>query len=162
LAEKYFSPEFEGGGATASLTPRLLRLWVSLQTCRLAHLSVGLSVCPWVYCGKMADWNRMLFGLESGVGGGMGVLDGSGDRQRGRGSFGGKSGASDGNQWRLCGVVILCHEEWRCDSSQITLGFLVSVRFGTAQSLTLTLCGGYLSKHFTACDSSLCGLVVAT
>ena len=26
------------------------------------------------------------------------------------------------NQWRLCGVVILCHEEWRCDSSQITLG----------------------------------------
>jgi len=30
----------------------------------------------------------MLFGMVSRVGRGMGVLDGGGDRQRGRGSFG--------------------------------------------------------------------------
>ena len=33
--------------------------------------------------------------------------------------------ASHCNQLRLCGVVILCHEGWRCGSSQITLGFLL-------------------------------------
>ena len=35
----------------------------------------------------MADWIRMPFGMVSGVGGGMGVLDGGGDRRR-RGCFG--------------------------------------------------------------------------
>jgi len=30
------------------------------------------------------------------------VLDGSGDRRRGRGSFGGKFGASHCNKWGLC------------------------------------------------------------
>ena len=42
----------------------------------LSHLSicVGLSVQK-VYCGKMADWIRMLFGMMSGVSRGMGVLD---------------------------------------------------------------------------------------
>ena len=35
----------------------------------------------------MADWIRMLFGMVSGVGRGMGVLDGGGNRQRGRGSL---------------------------------------------------------------------------
>jgi len=29
-----------------------------------------------MYCGKTADWIRMLFGLVSGVGRGTGVLDG--------------------------------------------------------------------------------------
>jgi len=41
--------------------------------------SVGLSVCQsvWkVYCGKTADWIWMPFGVMSGVGQGMGVLDG--------------------------------------------------------------------------------------
>jgi len=47
----------------------------------LFHLSVGqlvgLPVCVWkVYCGKMADWIRMLFGMVTGVGRGNGVLDG--------------------------------------------------------------------------------------
>ena len=55
----------------------------------------------------------------------MGVLDGSGDRRKGRNSFGGKCGVSHCNQWGLCGVVILCCEGWRRGSSQITLGFLV-------------------------------------
>jgi len=29
--------------------------------------------------------------------------------------------------WGLCGVVILCREGWRRGSSQIILGFLVSI-----------------------------------
>ena len=67
-----------------------------LRTCRLAHLCVcvcvSLSVClsvRKVYCGKMAERIRMPFQVVSGVGRGMGVLDGSGDRRRERGSFGG-------------------------------------------------------------------------
>jgi len=44
-----------------------------LLTCRLAHLSVCVcaSVClsVWkVYCGKMAEWIQMPFGMVSGVG----------------------------------------------------------------------------------------------
>jgi len=41
------------------------------------------------------------------------------------GQFGGKCVASHCNQWGLCGVVILCREEWRRGSFQITLGFLL-------------------------------------
>jgi len=45
-----------------------------LQTCHLAHLSICVYVC-WsvcrsvqkVYCGKMAEWIRMPFGMVSGV-----------------------------------------------------------------------------------------------
>jgi len=37
-------------------------------------LSVSLPDCK-VYCGKTAEWIRMPFGLLSGVGRGMGVLD---------------------------------------------------------------------------------------
>jgi len=59
------------------------------QTCRLSHLSVRLSVCRWMSCcGKTADWIWMPFGVVSGVGRGMGVFDGSGDRRTGRDSFG--------------------------------------------------------------------------
>jgi len=42
-----------------------------LRTCRLDHLSVYLSVRQCVrkvYCGKMADWIRMLFGMVSASG----------------------------------------------------------------------------------------------
>ena len=39
-------------------------------------------------CGKTADWIQMPFGMVSGIAQGMGVLDGGGDRRRGRGSFG--------------------------------------------------------------------------
>ena len=67
----------------------------------------------------MADWIWMPFGVVSGVSRGIGVLDGSGDRRRGRGSFGGKYGASHCNQWEY-----LCKGRRR-GSSQITLGFLV-------------------------------------
>ena len=56
-------------------------------TCRSVCLSVDLSDCK-VYCGKTAEWIRMPFEMASGVGRGMGVLDGGGDRRRGMDSFG--------------------------------------------------------------------------
>ena len=48
-------------------------------SCRLTHLSVCLSFClsVWkVYCGKTTDWIWMPFGMMSGVGQWMGILDG--------------------------------------------------------------------------------------
>ena len=60
---------------SASLSISIVRGTLMLRTCRLAHLSVGLSVRK-VYCGKTTNWIRMLFGMVSGVGQGMGVLDG--------------------------------------------------------------------------------------
>ena len=62
-----------------------------------AGLCVCLSVCLCarkMYCGKMADWIRMPFGVVSGVGLGMGVLYFGGARRRGRGSVGGEFAAS--------------------------------------------------------------------
>jgi len=61
-----------------------------------------------MYCGKMADWIRMLFGVVSEVGRRMGVLDGvpGGDRRRGRGSFGVEFLVSHCNQWGLCCIVV--------------------------------------------------------
>jgi len=53
----------------------------------------------------MADWIQMPFGVVRGVGRGMGVLDGGGDRRRGKGSFGGEFGASHCNQWGLCDAL---------------------------------------------------------
>jgi len=41
-----------------------------------------------VYCGKTAKWIRMPFGVVSGVGRGIGVLDGDGDRRRERAVLG--------------------------------------------------------------------------
>ena len=40
------------------------------------------------YCGKTADWIWMPFGVLSGIGRGVGVLDGGRDRRSGRGSLG--------------------------------------------------------------------------
>jgi len=51
----------------------------------------------------------MPFGVVSGVGPGMGVLDFGGDRRRGRGSLEGEFVASHCNQWGLCCVVV-----WKC------------------------------------------------
>jgi len=59
-------------------------------------LSVGLSVGK-VYCGKTADSIGMPFGVVSGVGRKMGVLDGGGDRRRESGSFEGEFGTSHCN-----------------------------------------------------------------
>jgi len=50
-----------------------------------------------VNCGKTADQIWMLFGVVSGVGLGMGVLDFGGDRRMGRGSFGVKTM----HKWRI-------------------------------------------------------------
>jgi len=47
----------------------------------------------------MADWIQIPFGVVSGVGREMVILDGGGDRLRGRGSFRGEFGASHCNQW---------------------------------------------------------------
>jgi len=47
----------------------------------------------------------MPFGVVSGVSRGISVLDWGEDRQRGRGSFGGKCGASHCNQWGLRCIV---------------------------------------------------------
>jgi len=88
------------------------RKWVLEQTCRLSHLSVcpsvGLSV-QWVNCGKMVYFIWMPFRMVSRVGRRMGVLDGV-EIVKGKAQFGGKCGASQCNQWRLCGIVILCHK----------------------------------------------------
>jgi len=46
----------------------------------------------------MADCIRMLFGVVNGVGRGMGVLDEDDDRQRRKGSFGGKLWTSHCNK----------------------------------------------------------------
>jgi len=48
----------------------------------------------------------MPFGVVSGVGRGMGVLDGGDDSRRNRGNFGGEFGASHCNQLGLCCVVV--------------------------------------------------------
>ena len=61
-----------------SITSGALGLMV--QNIRLSHLSVRAKVS----CGKTADWIRMPFGVVRGVGRGMGVLDGGGDRRSGR------------------------------------------------------------------------------
>ena len=55
---------------------------------------------------------------------------------------------------------------WHCQlghnrPSTISNNLYFKVHSGTAYSLTATLCG-YVSKHFTLCDSSCCNLVVVT
>jgi len=55
-----------------------------LRICRLDHLCVCAQK---VYYGKTAHWIRMPFGVMSGVGLGMGILDGDGNCRRGRGSL---------------------------------------------------------------------------
>jgi len=50
---------------------------VDLSPIPSVGMSVGLSVCVQkVHYGKMADWIWMPFGMVSGVGRGMSVLDG--------------------------------------------------------------------------------------
>jgi len=61
-----------------------------------------------VYCGKTAKWIRMLFGMVSGAGQGMGVLDGGRD-VKGEGQFWGEFGVSHCNQCGLCYIVV-----WKC------------------------------------------------
>ena len=73
---------------------------VLVQACRLSNLSVSLSFglsVRWVNRGKTADCIWMLFGVVIRVGRGMSVLDGTGDRPKGRGNFKGEFGASHCN-----------------------------------------------------------------
>jgi len=80
-----------------------------VRACRVDHLSVCVCVRK-VYCGKTADWIRMPFEVVSGVGHGMGVLDGGGNRRRERAVLGVNSGSP-----------ILINRAYATSSSQITL-----------------------------------------
>jgi len=80
--------------------------------CGLSHLSVALCVnlsVQKVYCGKTADWIRMLLGMVSGsVKGwvyqmGVVIVEGKGS------SFCSEFGTSHCNQWGLCRIVV-----WKC------------------------------------------------
>jgi len=62
-----------------------------LRNIRLDHLCICVPTAL-VYCGKTAEWIRMPFEVVNGVDRRMGVLNGDGDRRRGRGSFGGEFG----------------------------------------------------------------------
>jgi len=77
-----------------------------------------------VYCGKTADWIRISFGVVSGVGRGMGVLNGGGCRRMDGSSSGVNVGHPIVTNWD-CGVVILCRKGWPRASFQITLAFLI-------------------------------------
>ena len=99
--------------------------WVLVQACRLSHLSVGrsvgrsvcLSVClvgelwknGWLgwWVGSVKRWVYIYF---TAYGEYTLSLDGAGDHPRGRDNFGGEFGASNCNQFGLCGIGILCHE----------------------------------------------------
>jgi len=78
----------------------------------LLNFHVDQSVSPHgahVSSGNTADWIQMPFGVVSGVGLGMGVLDFGCDRRRGRGSLRAEFAASRFNQWGICCVVV-----WKC------------------------------------------------
>jgi len=72
-----------------------------LGTCRLDHLCVCVRK---VYCGKTANWIRLPFWVVSGIGLGMGVLDGV-VIVEGEGAVLGEFGASHCNQWGLCDAL---------------------------------------------------------
>ena len=63
--------------------PFLARRSLSEQSAYATEESLVPSVGPQVNCGKTADHVRMPFGMVSGVGLGMGVLDFCSDRRRG-------------------------------------------------------------------------------
>jgi len=67
------------------------------------------SVCPESVLWQSGWLDPHAFGMVSGVGRAMGVLDGSGDSRRGRGSFGGEFEVFHCNQWGLCCTVV-----WTC------------------------------------------------
>jgi len=91
------------------------------KICR--SVCVRLCVCRKVYCGKMAEWIRMPFGIVSGVSRMMDVLDGV-VIVEGKGQFWGEFGASHCNQWGLCWIVL---QEW-CALLKLLWG-LVSLLF---------------------------------
>jgi len=81
----------------------------NMTSCRLSHLSVGVYVYQSVrkvYCGKTADLIRMTFGLVSGVGRGMGVLDGVVIVEREGAVLGVNVGRPTETKGGLCCVVV--------------------------------------------------------
>jgi len=77
-----------------------------LQNIHLDHLSISWSDVRKVYCGKMAHWIQMPFGMVSGVGRGMGVLDGVVVIKGEAAFFGGEFEASHCNQCSVCCLVV--------------------------------------------------------
>ena len=76
----------------------------------LVAYTISWSVCYCV-CLKSVLWQNVSVDLDAVWGGecgqrGMGILDGGGDRLRGKGSFGIKFGASHYNQWGFCCIVV--------------------------------------------------------
>ena len=80
-----------------TIAPQQKNLWddtiISVSLHSAKRLCYGIFACPIclsadVSSGDMGDWIRMPFGVVSGVGLGMGVLDFGGDRRRGGGSLG--------------------------------------------------------------------------
>jgi len=52
-------------------------IFLPLRTWRIVPYDLSVCLSVWkVYCGKMSDWIHIPFGVVSGVGQGMGVLDG--------------------------------------------------------------------------------------
>jgi len=78
---------------------------VFAQSCCLAYLSVCRLVSRSVQWGKMTDCIWMSFGLVSGVGRAISVLDGVKIVEC-EGQFWGECGASQCNQWELHSVVV--------------------------------------------------------
>jgi len=77
------------------------------SSCRLASPSLGLCVCVCVSVCLSVCWSGKYIvplGMVSGVGRGMGVLDGGGDHRR---LFWGEFGVSHCNQWGLCCVTVV-------------------------------------------------------
>jgi len=72
---------------------RAKRSWYGTFAC-------AICLSSHVNCGETADLIGMPFGVVSGVGLGMGVLDFDGDRRRGRGSL----GVNTMQKWRIDGL----------------------------------------------------------
>jgi len=116
-------------------------------------LSVGRSVRK-VYCGKTAEWIGMPFGVVSWVGRGIGVLDGGGDRQRGRGSFAGEFGAAHSNQWgRRRALPKLLWEDLFLFCLKITVLLCPAAVWMVAASCGFTTASESCSHHGLTTDS---------
>jgi len=69
--------------SSAVIISASLSIRIAEQSAYATEESLIPSVGPHVNCGKTADQIRMPFGVVSGFGLGMGVLDFGGDRRRG-------------------------------------------------------------------------------
>jgi len=98
---------------SVSLSMGIVSEALMLRNCSLDHLRKCVWLCVSVrLSGKciVAKWlngSRCRLNVVSGVGRGMGVLDGGGDRWREGAVLEGEFGASHCNQWDLCDTLFL-------------------------------------------------------